>query len=170
MPERREILFQNIFRMKTKIPGKIMTFKEAVEATPDVANGYQSGLNAIENKYRNRIQVSNTRLLNGSVDIDSCTTCLYPNDNRWDYAFSYNQKVYFMEVHSANTHEVSVVLSKLKWLKDWLVQHAPDINKLKAPQPYFWIQSKGFAVLPTSPQYKNMVQKGLKPIAILKLK
>ena len=148
---------------------KVMTFKDAVETTPDVANGYQVGLNAIDNKYRNKIQLSDTRLLDGSVDIDYCTTVLYPNDNRWDYAFSYNQKVYFVEVHSANTREVSVVLNKLKWLKGWLFQHAPNINSLKASQPYFWIQSKGFAILPNSPQYRKIVQKGLKPIAILKL-
>ena len=107
--------------------------------------------------------------MNGSIDIDSCTTHLYPNDNRWDYAFSYNQKVYFAEVHAANTREVSVVLNKLTWLKKWLVHHAPHINDIKAQQPYFWIQSKGFAIIPNSPQYKMVVQKGLKPIAILKL-
>jgi len=155
--------------MKTKDTKKTVAFKDAVKSTPDIANGYQVGLNAIDGKYRNKIIVSNTRLLDGSVDIDSCTTRLYPNDNRWDYAFSYNNKVYFVEVHSANTREVSVVVKKLKWLKGWLVQHAPNINKLKALHPYFWIQSKGFAILTTSPQYKIMIQNGLKPIASLKI-
>ena len=28
-----------------------LTFKEAVEATPDVASGYQEGINAFSNKY-----------------------------------------------------------------------------------------------------------------------
>ena len=155
--------------MSTEIPKKTMTFKEAIETTPDVADGYQTGLKAIKKEYRNKIKVFDTQLLNGSVDIDSCTTHLYPNDNRWDYAFSYNQEVYFVEGHSAKTGEISVVLKKLAWLKDWLVQHAPNINKLKASQPYFWIQSNKFAILTTSPQYRRVVQEGLKPIAILKL-
>jgi len=146
-----------------------MTFKEAVEATPDVSDGYKTGLNAVDKKYRSKIQVSDTRLLDGSIDIDSCTTRLYPNDNRWDYAFSYNQKVYFVEFHSAKTRETAVVLNKLKWLKNWLIHSAPNINDRKAPQPYFWIQSKGFAIFPSAPQYRIIVQKGLKPIPILKL-
>jgi hypothetical protein len=109
-----------------------MTFKEAVETTPEVATGFQSGLTALDSKYKAKISVLDTRLLEGSVDIDLCTTAKYPNDNRWDYAFAYDKKVYFVEVHTANTSEVSVVLKKLQWLKDWLNNKAPNINRLKA--------------------------------------
>ncbi|MDR0866547.1 MAG: hypothetical protein LBO74_16685 [Candidatus Symbiothrix sp.] len=145
-----------------------MTFKEAVETTLEVATGFQTGLTALGG-YKTKISVSNTRLLEGSVDIDLCTTALYPNDNRWDYALAYDKQVYFVEVHTANTSEVSVVLKKLQWLKDWLSNQAPNINKLKAQAPYYWIQSNGFAIPKTSRQYRQISQAQLKPIKRLSL-
>jgi len=147
---------------------QILTFKQAVEATPDIANGYKNGLSAL-GQYSNKINAADTRLLNGSVDIDTCTTLKYPNANRWDYALAYSQKVYFVEVHSAKTSEVSAVLRKLQWLKDWLNSHAPEINKMKAQQPYYWIMSNNNKILKGSSQARQISQAGLKPISCLNL-
>jgi hypothetical protein len=144
-----------------------LTFKQAVEATPDVANGYQIGLVAL-GQYSNKINTVNTRFLNGSVDIDACTTRKYPNANRWDYALAYSQKVYFIEVHSANTNQVSTVLRKLQWLKDWLISNAPEINKLKAQQPYYWIMSNNNHIRGSS-KARQISQAGLKPLSCLNL-
>ena len=97
---------------------------------------------------------------------------LYPNENRWDYAIDYNGEVFFFEVHTANTSEVSTVLKKLSWLKDWLVQKAPEINALKATTktPFYWVQSNGYHILRNSCQERLVVQQGLKPISKLSLK
>jgi hypothetical protein len=146
----------------------IMTFREAVELTPDITNGYQVGLQAF-GQCHNKIHVSDTRLIDGSVDIDACTEKKYPDENRWDYVLSYNRKVYFVEVHPACTSEVNVVLKKLQWLKDWLNRQAPNINKQKAPQPYYWVQSGKNAILKTSSQYRRISQSNLKPISLLRL-
>lgn len=143
-------------------------FKTAVESTPDVANGYRAGLSAM-GAHTSKISVASTLLIEGSVDIDTCTTAKYPNSYRWDYVFAYDGKAYFVEVHSANTSEVRTVLNKLKWLKDWLNHHATEINKLKAKTPFYWIQSKGFAIPKTSPQYRAASNAGIKPIAKLYL-
>ncbi len=146
-----------------------MTFQQAVAETPDISNCYQNGLQAL-GTYSNKIDLTDRRLCEGSVDIDSCVLNNYPGQNRWDYAFSYNSEVYFVEVHSANTSEVSTVLRKLQWLKDWLNYHAPEINRLKAKgQPFYWIQSGKFAIASTSPQYRRVVQEGLRPIPKLSL-
>ncbi len=144
------------------------TFKQAVLATPDVATGFKSGLTAL-GKNSNKVHVNKTNLIQGSIDIDTCTIEKYPNANRWDYAFAYNTEVFFVEVHSAYSAEVSVVLNKLRWLKDWLRNHAPEIEKLKAKSiaPFYWIQSKGFDIPKTSPQYRAAVGAGLKPIGKL---
>ncbi|MDR0865987.1 MAG: hypothetical protein LBO74_13795 [Candidatus Symbiothrix sp.] len=144
-----------------------MTFKEAVEITPEIVNGFQTGLTAL-GKHKEKIAVSNTRLLEGSVDIDLTTKPLYPHENRWDYALAYDKKVYFVEVHPANTSEVDVVLKKLQWLKDWLKNKAPHISSLKADAPYYWIQSSNFAIK-TSPQYRRISQAKLIPIKRLSL-
>jgi hypothetical protein len=153
-----------------KKPKNSNLFKIAVENTPDIANCYQSGLQAL-GKYSKKIDLAETTLCSGSVEIDECTKAKYPNDPRWDYALCYNSEVFFVEVHTANTSEVNAVLNKLQWLKDWLNKEAPEINKLKAKnQPYIWIQSNDFHIPKTSPQYRLAVQKGIKPIAKLSLK
>lgn len=146
------------------------TFRQAIESTPDTASCFRQGLTAL-GPYRNRIEVGNTRQLEGSLDIDACTTALYPQSNRWDYVFGYKGEAYFVEVHSANSGEVRTVLRKLQWLKDWLHEKAPEINRLKAKSrpPFYWIQSKGFAIPKTSHQFRAAEREGLKPIAKLQL-
>ena len=95
---------------------------------------------------------------------------MYPRGNRWDYALEYEAEVYFIEVHSAYTSEVSTVLKKLQWLKDWLQKQAPEIIKLRAKkQPYYWIQSGKFGILPHASQYRKAAQASILPIPKLVL-
>lgn len=110
-------------------------FKEAVEATPEIKNCYQPGLQAL-GSYSTKIELLNNRECNGSVEIDECVRPNYPTANRWDYVVSYKSAAYFIEVHSAETSEVSVVLTKLQWLKDWLYKYVlvdefQDVNNLQ---------------------------------------
>ena len=156
--------------MKIKKEKEYITFKQAVKQTPDVANGFYSGLEAL-GKYRTKIQATDEQLLNGSINIDVCTMRKYPDENRWDYAIAYNEFVYFVEVHPANTKEVSVVLKKRQWLKDWLNKEAKLINQLEKAQPaYYWIRSNNFNILKSSPQYRCLAQAKLIPITQLQLK
>lgn len=147
---------------KTDLP--YSAFKDVVSNTPDISKGYKAGLAAL-GKYSSKVVVPNTVTVEGSVDIDSTTVTLYPRDNRWDYVIGFNGKVIFVEVHSATTGEVDVVLKKLDWLKNWLILKAPDLAKLRAQQPYFWVQSKNFQILKHSPQYRRAVQKGILPVS-----
>jgi len=144
----------------------VVFFKRAVEETPDISKGYKMGLLAL-GQYSNKVKVGDTTKIQGSVDIDFCTTAKYPQLNRWDYVFSYKSEVFFVEVHSAYTSEVKSVLKKLQWLKDWLHSEAPKINKLKAKQSFFWVQSKNFQIPKNSPQYFAAIKAGLKPIPVL---
>ncbi len=144
-------------------------FKSAVEASPEIQNCFQNGLQAL-GSYSTKIQVEDTSKICGSVDLDACVAGSYPTQNRWDYIICYDEIIYFVEVHSADTSEVSVVLKKLDWLKDWLNQKAPEINKIKHKTlPYFWIQSKGYGIAKNSRQDRLLAQKGLRPISKLKL-
>ncbi len=147
-----------------------MTFQEIVLNTPDIATGYMSGLQALEKGHRHKVETDDRTLLGGSVDIDSCTTAKYPNDNRWDYAIDYDGKVYFVEVHSAITSEVSTVIAKFRWLKEWLRTEAPLLDRRKAQDPYHWLQSNNFDIPKTAPQLRAIVQAGLKPKPKLILK
>lgn len=144
-------------------------FKEAIESTSEVRNCYQVGLKAL-GKYSHKIQVKDNGKCDGSLDIDTCTKAKYPNAPRWDHAIGYDGKVVFVEVHSANTAEVSKMFDKLEWLKWWLLNNAPAINKLKKFNPAFvWIQSNGFAILRHSAQYRMAAQRNLLPISKLNL-
>ena len=59
---------------KEKLQRKL-TFREAVEATPDVATGYQEGVNAF-GKYADKIKVPEPEKIDGSLDIDATTVKL----------------------------------------------------------------------------------------------
>ena len=98
---------------KEKLQRKL-TFREAVKATPDVATGYQEGVNAF-GKYADKIKVPEPEKIDGSLDIDATTVKLYPDNNRWDYALCYDGEVFYIEVHSAITSEVSRMIKKLQW-------------------------------------------------------
>ena len=152
-----------------KISKKTISFKAAVRDTPDIRHNCKAGLQGL-GKYSSKVELGDTRACEGSVDIDSSTASVYPNESRWDYCFSYKGSVYFIEVHPAQTSQISTVLNKLKWLKEWLAQKAPKINELKAKgEPYYWIQSNGFHIPKTSAQYRAAIEKGIKPIGKLSL-
>lgn len=144
-----------------------LTFEEAVKATPDVSTGYREGIEAF-GEYRAKIKVPDSKKINGSLDIDAMTVKLYPDSNRWDYAICYDGEVFYIEIHSAITSEVSKMIKKLRWLKSWLVEKAPEINKLtaKTRQPYYWVQSSGCNIPKHMPQYKQIVQNKILPMPI----
>jgi hypothetical protein len=145
-------------------------FQNAVQSTSDIADGYMPGLQAL-GSHSSKIKASKTKYLGGSVNIDECTRTLYPQANRWDYAFYYKQETYFVEVHPANTGEVKTVLAKLAWLKDWLSKKAPKLEDIKAKiTPYVWLPTEsGVHITKGSKEYKQLAQSGvsLKKIFIL---
>ena len=152
---------------------KVLAFKEAVEATPDVSKCYQVGKQAILHKERNKVELNEPSKCGGSLFIDQCLIDqkLYPNDNRWDYAIDYDGKTYFIEVHTASSSEVNTVIRKLAWLKQWLINNAPELNKLKATKtPFYWVQSDGYHIARNSSYERSAIESGIKPISKLTLK
>lgn len=145
-----------------------LTFKEAVLATPEVATCYQNGLQAL-GSYSVKVTVADRSGLSGSVELDKCVERLYPSENRWDYIVCYKEQVYFIEVHSAETGEVDVVLRKKRWLIDWMNDNAPEVKRLSANAPYYWIQSGRYNIPKHTPQYRRLAQAGLLPLRQLVL-
>jgi hypothetical protein len=141
-------------------PGK---FEKAIRNTEDVSDCFYPGLQALGN-YSSKIRASG-KLLNGSVYIDACTEPLYRNEKRWDFVIGWRDQAYFVEVHPAETGEVKEVLRKLNWLKSWLQRKAPELQKIKANRPYYWIQTNGYDV--RSPQKNKAAEQGILPIRIL---
>ena len=146
-------------------------FQMAVESTEEVKTGYRPGLHAIKKSDRNKVNAMHTNKIQGSLDIDTQVQAIYPNKNRWDYVLSYNNRLYFFEIHSAETSEVKIVIDKINWLKYWLKVKASNINALpKAEHPYIWIQSGRYAILPGSKEMMKLSIAGITTTNRLNLK
>ncbi len=145
-------------------------FENAVASTQDIKFCYEKKLRAL-GKYSNKIRLENPNHCDGSVFIDKCLLDkkIDSTEHRWDYCFSYKNEVYFVEVHPAKTDQVSVMFKKLEWLKGWLRNRAPELDRIKARSrtPYYWIQHAGFHI--RGSQARRVIDKGLKPIPVLRL-
>lgn len=158
--------------MANKDVKKVQTeniFQKSVEATEDIAQGYCIGLQALKKKDSVAVYAKDNRKITGSVDIDKETKRLYPEASRWDYVVGYEDKAYFLEVHSANAGEVKTVIRKKEWLLLWLKNNAATLRAIKADGPYYWAPSGENTIIPTSPQFKKMAQHQIKLVNKLNL-
>lgn len=142
---------------KKKYTAVDMTFRSAVDETPDVKNGFCYGLQALKGNTQH-VNVSDSRKLDGSVDIDDCTHDLYPNDSRWDYVLGYGGKAYFLEVHPANTSNVKEMINKAKWLTCWLNEKAPLLKSIAVNNIFYWAASGKSCIIPGSTQSRQLAQ------------
>lgn len=117
-----------------------MNFADAVRGAPELAECLRAGLQALGSN-RRKISVDSTRNLTGSVDIDACLTRRYPNAPRWDYAFGYKDRVYYVEIHQGRTGEMENVIAKLDWLRRWRERSAKNLEHLKRRSTYHWIST-----------------------------
>ena len=149
-----------------------MTFKEAVEAAQHPVNGaYCPGKQAMEKRHRLLVTCADSTRLTGSIDLDTALRRHRPDDNRWDYGLGYkpangSEQAVWVEVHSATTKEVSKVLKKLQWLKDWLNENAEQLRQLSERADkdtrYVWIASSGVHIPKHFSQAKRLAQSGLR--------
>lgn len=145
-------------------------FRKEIQKIPEVAGCLKEGLGAL-GTHSKKIKDYEKSKIEGSIEIDDCVKHKYPNDNRWDYVLGYNKKAFFVEVHSAQTGEVSTMFAKLEWLKWWLNNRAPGLKKIKdSKTPFIWISSKNVDIPKFSPQYRQLVSAGLLPKSYFSLK
>ena len=135
-----------------------MSFQTAINDTSLLKDHLKNGLQALGSN-SSKVKPSNTRKCEGSVNIDDAVERKFPSSNRWDYAVGYNSKTYFIEVHPADTSEVKTVLEKLTWLKTFLIENTPELNK--EPKSFHWIASGGVHILPNSPQARKLALSGI---------
>ena len=146
--------------------------KKAVVQTSDVTGHFMKGIQAVKKEYHAKIQVSNPRNLTGSVDIDTATSLLYPDANRWDYAIEYNSETFFVEFHPASTSNVEEMIRKISWLDWWLREKAPSIGALKSKKgnAYHWVATGSINILNGSRQYRQLAERGLLPKKLMTFK
>ena len=143
-----------------------MTFKKAVESTPDVKDAWNPGLQALRASDRRRLLPTAPRDLTGSVDLDTTLRNAHPNAARWDYAIGYRlnsrEMIYWVEVHPATDGEISVVLNKFAWLTTWLSANAKQLNRFS--REFVWISSSRASFTPLAPQAKRLASSGIRHV------
>lgn len=142
-----------------------MTFKDAVERTPNLADAWHKGLEALRAEDKPHVKAANTRKLTGSADVDKALRKIEPNAHRWDFAIGYlhsnrtTECVYWVEIHSASDSQVSAVLNKLRWLKGWLAGEGVELAKFE--RDFVWVSGGATSFTLTSPQQKQFALLGL---------
>ena len=91
-------------------------FKAAVLKCDEIKGALSPELTAMKGNSK-VVKVKNSKLINGSIDIDDALRYTYPNDSRWDYVVGYDNEVFFIEVHPAATSNVGEMINKVNWLK-----------------------------------------------------
>ncbi len=144
-----------------------MTFAAAVAQLQPPANGArQPGLQALGGHSRS-IECADTRRITGSIDIDAVLRPLHPNASRWDYGVGWErgdrEEAIWIEAHPAATSDVSKMIDKLMWLRTWLRDDAPALDRItRRDQPFYWLATKGVHIPKTSPQARRLAQSGLR--------
>ena len=150
------------------------TFRQAVETAPSPVNGaWRPELQALDRANRRKVSCADTRRLTGRIDLDAALRPIprYANAPRWDYGIGYCppsgvERAVWIEVHKAETGEVSVVLDKLKGLRNWPVHDADQLRRMTdrgdAGGRYFWIATDKIRIPRTSPQARRLSQSGVR--------
>lgn len=148
-----------------------MTFEDAVKAAPaPVCNAYQPGKQALKGNHSQQVTCKDPRRFTGSIDLETSLRANSAQTNLWDYGLGFRERdgrevAVWVEVHTASTTEVSTVLEKLAWLKNWLCQEALALYALTQGRPqghYFWLSTEaGVHITPNSPQARRLRQAGL---------
>ena len=142
-----------------------MSFRNAVERTPHLAEAWRPGLQALRARDRPHVEAENTRRLTGSAYIDEALEVVQPNAHRWDFGIGYQHSnrndecVYWVEIHTADDRGVEQVLDKLRWLKDWLAGEGQPLNRFE--REFIWLSSGATSFTLSSPQQKKFAQLGL---------
>lgn len=143
-----------------------MKFKETVENTPNLVNSWKTGLQALRAEDRVHIKPENPRKLAGSVDIDTSLRELEPNANRWDFAIGYqhsnreDEVIYWVETHTGSDSQISVMLRKLEWLKNWMRGDGLELAKFE--KDIVWVPSGATSFTKGSTQVKSLAMRGLR--------
>jgi len=143
-----------------------VTFRQAVEQTPNLENSWRAGLQALRAEDKPRVVPEDPRKLTGSADVDTALRRAQPNANRWDFAIGYQHAnrtkefIYWIETHTGSDSQISKVLGKLDWLYGWL---RGDGRRLAVfEREIVWIASGPTSFTQRATQVKILATKGIR--------
>jgi hypothetical protein len=142
-----------------------VSFKAAIEKTPNLEKAHQMGLQALRAEDRRHIDAEDTRHLTGSVYVDAALQKADPHGNRWDYAIGYQhanraeEVIYWVEPHTASDAQVKTVIKKAQWLLTWLKGAGKLLDAFE--REIVWVSSGATSFTLSAPQNKQMALVGL---------
>ncbi|MEB3310822.1 MAG: hypothetical protein VKJ02_11365 [Snowella sp.] len=135
-----------------------MSFETAINNTPLLREHLERGLQAL-GKNSSKVKSKDTQKCEGSVDIDRALALIYSQENRWDYAVGYDGTTHFIEVHPADTSEITTMEEKRRWLKDFLRDKAPELNE--EPKRFHWVATAGVNISKNSTYQRRLALLGI---------
>lgn len=119
----------------------------------------EKGLAGLKDVDRNRIAVAIRNKFQDSLDLDAALLTDHQGEHRWDYLLSYQETwVVAVEVHSANTSEVSVLIQKKKAAKRQLQAHMRPTGHIAK---WIWISSGAVAIPQLDRARTRLAQEGI---------
>lgn len=152
-----------------------MGFKTTVATVTALRDHYREGLQALSGVDRGRIRVATARRLTGSVCVEGALRHSCPNEPLWDYGIGHRgtggDHAIWIEVHPASSHHVAPMIAKVRWLRNWLCQHAPALLRMTRDREGFvWLSSGGVSLQRGSRQARQLAMAGVSfPRKILNL-
>jgi hypothetical protein len=158
-----------------------MTFRDAIDNTPELKGSCQPGIHGLANADRARLRRrGSTPTYTGSVNLDTVLGALpgkpYANAAVWDYAVGLRperkrEHAVWIEVHpAASAHAVDEVSAKAAWLKAWLQRPAnADLAGFprsplptEPPRPFVWVASGKVTIQRHAPQLLRLAKAGVR--------
>lgn len=119
----------------------------------------EKGLAALLEIDRTRIAGDLRSRFQDSLNLDDALRADYQNANRWDYLLSYNGAfVLAIEVHTANTSEVSVLIKKKRAAEIQLQGHLRPTGQIKT---WIWISSGAVTIPQLDRARARLAQEGI---------
>lgn len=134
------------------------TFRAAIDGADHLQ--WREGLQAVKRgEGAGQITAREPGKLLGSACIDDDCLASHPNDSRWDYVIGYERSkaavAHFVEVHSAETSEVSKIEEKLAWLLGYL-EEDPQAELKSLRREIHWVASDRVNIPKHTPQFKRL--------------
>jgi hypothetical protein len=143
-----------------------VTFRNAVEQTPELQGAWRAGLGALLGAHHGCV-VAEGRLT-GSVNVDTALAPNHPGDSRVDYAVGHHptngrgETVYWIEIHPASSGHIDGILAKFRSLQHWLETSAPRLDEMD--RVLVWVSTGRTAFNARSTQAKRLADAGVRNV------
>ena len=112
---------------------------------------------------KHRVKARQPRAILGSLNIEVAQLRIRAQRHAWDYGIGLStncgEAIVWLEVHSANSLHVQIILDKLDSLITFLRDHGGYLHRF--PSRYVWLATGGVAIAPASRERRRLNARGI---------